>query len=159
MNGSGRNDRINQVQSTAGQLTAMNEVQVIQENGTALLEYQTYLLSLVAELQKVLDTAEAGNDNDKYEVEILQNPEVGRLHRPEIASLSEKHLDAIRDLKKELMGIEATVDLELLRYTSPANLCSVSQSWADLREHKENISQLLECLTASSIRHYLVSIL
>jgi len=121
--------------------TKSNDIQIVQETGKALFQIRNYFLSLVERLQTVLDTI----PNQNHQLATVEKAPT---------NLEEKHLDAIRELKKELVELEAKLDLELLHYTNQNNPFA-SLEWNGMKEHKDKIENLLKILSASSIRNHL----
>jgi hypothetical protein len=129
------------VESSRVQLT---EVEQIQITSSALLQYRVLIKSLSKKLDIVLAKLTA---NDSYSLEVFSGQNDKKLF--------DNELDSIRKLKKELLELDARIDVELTEYSSQCHLLFGWSDWNDLEVHKKEIGVLLSQISSSSIRQYL----
>jgi hypothetical protein len=126
------------VESSRVQLT---EVEQIQITSSVLLYYRVLIKSLSKKLDIVLSKLTA---NDSYSLEVFSGQNDGKPF--------DQELDSIRKLKKELLELDARIDVELTEYSSQSQKLFI---WCDFKVHKEEIALLLNQISSSSIRQHL----
>ena len=139
----------------------LTEVEKIQMTSSVILQYRVYIKALSKKLESVLSKF-SGNDQDAV---VLPSASKAAKLEEDIEkdkngkeSFS-KDLDAIRELKKELLDLDARIDVELTEYSSQSNLLFHWSDWKDWKDHKEKIGLLLGQLSSSSVRQHLVNAL
>ena len=121
--------------------TELTPIEKIQKTSTLILQFRVYITLLATNLQSFL----AHNaDAHSTAVEVASN------------NLPRKQLDAIRDLKKELLTIIAWVDAHLLDYSTQSNPLYDWTKWNELKRHKISIERNLKRLNSTSIRQHLL---